>query len=183
MSPEDCGCWLPRWLSSLLGFAYARVSEITIDHQLPGLLSGPGTAVALDPLSLNPPADFVLAVLVGVDFEGVFCLPLTVLRLVRALGWGLGAGCPGGRRGADRVGAGQAAAAGGPQAAWKRLSHSRWRCHPGSADEPNAWCTECQPELGKRDRAWRDAVYLGYRHPRRSRACAGEVARLAPRAT
>ena len=32
--------------------------------------------------------------------------------------------------GADRVGAGQAAAAGGPQPAWSRFSHSCSRCQP-----------------------------------------------------
>jgi hypothetical protein len=37
----------------------------------------------------------------------------------------------------------------------------RWATLPGSADEPNAGCTKCQPELGKWGRVWRDAVYLG----------------------
>ena len=58
-----------------------------------------------------------MAVLVGEGFDGVFCGPLTVLRLVRGLdleGWGRVASR---RRGGDRVWAGQAAVAGGPQAA------------------------------------------------------------------
>jgi hypothetical protein len=60
----------------------------------------------------------------------VFPLPLTVLRLVRGLGLGAGGGLPWRASGvADRVWAGQAAVAGGPQAASQRLSHARWRCH------------------------------------------------------
>jgi len=61
----------------------------------------------------------------------VFGLPLTVLRLVRgsAVG-GLQRRGPGGRVVADRGGAGQAAAAGGPQAASKRFSHACSRCQP-----------------------------------------------------
>jgi hypothetical protein len=44
-------------------------------------------------LSLDPPTDFVLAVLVGEGFEGVFFLPLTVLAACRwFLGRGLGSG-------------------------------------------------------------------------------------------
>jgi hypothetical protein len=42
---------------------------------------------------------------------------------------GLGAGCLAASGGADRVWAGQAAVAVGPQAASKRLRHSRSRCH------------------------------------------------------
>ena len=57
-------------------------------------------------------------------------LPLTVLRLVRGPLPGSGSECPGGRRGADRVWAGQAVAAGGPQAVCQTFSHSCWRCQP-----------------------------------------------------
>jgi hypothetical protein len=70
------------------------------------------------------------AALVVWGFSGAGVLPLTFLRLVLGPGlggWGLAAVT--GAGGADRVGAGQDAAAGGPQAASQRLSHSRSRCH------------------------------------------------------
>ena len=65
---------------------------------------------------------------------GVGFLPLAFLRLVHGvlfgdLGW-RSAGWPLGRGSGDRVWAGQAAAAGGPQAASNRFIQSCSRCQP-----------------------------------------------------
>ncbi len=69
----------------------------------------------------------------------------SVLRLVRVFGWGTGTGGLGGRAGAATgVSAGQAAAAGGPQAASNRLVHAVWRC------QPSGRCTVMWP------RPWRE---------------------------